>query len=333
MLVKNIPLKLISIAMAFLIWYSIGQEITDKVDLTLPFQVTLPRGTDWKIVGPDRWDVKVTLRGAYSDIQRIRAIPWGPGKHAVQPETLESDRDEILYQVQVTKDSFPLPLSDVGFSGFKPNAVDVRLVRMTEKTVRVVPVVEGEPAEGYAQEGLPTVDPPEVRIKGPRIVLADLAAIPTRSVDLANRTSSFTEKKLVVSEVRGYAIECDKSITVTVVIEEKPGEVTVPNVPVHLEYPSGFPLDQYIVALHEETLDVKVRGPKFLLARLDASHVHLVAVVEPTVKEEWFEKKGDSIDRNAKLKAEMVGFPKQDLDRLVPIDNRKELLYKLTRIK
>ena len=321
MLLRNIPLKLISIALAVLVWYYIGQEITDKVDLAVRFQVNLPAHTEWKIHSRDVWDIQVTLRGSYSDIQRLRAFWTLSGVYTITPESLQSEEDEIV---------FHLPISDVEFISFQPQTVHVRLLRTAEKTLRVVPAVNGAPEEGYAMEGDPRATPEVVTVRGPQLVLKKLDEIPTFAVHLTGRTSSFTEKKRVIRRVDEYDIECDELVTLEVTIREKPGKKPIQNVRVRLTFPTGFPHQDYRVTPGLDTLGVTVEGPRFLLETIDASRVRIYADVAE-VKDPLEE--GKSRDENAPLRAEILGFEAGDRSRLKIDLGREDILYKLERIQ
>ncbi|MHC4779442.1 MAG: CdaR family protein [Planctomycetota bacterium] len=326
-LLDNIPLKLIALALAFSVWYTIGQEITDKVSMEVRYQVTLPPGTQWKIVGPSAWDVKATARGPYSDVQRLRTIPWPlTGSHTIDTTALPTDKDEVLIQVPVSVKNFRLPLTEVQFTDFDPKALDVRLARMDEKIIRVKAVVEGEAGEGYALAGTPAVFPSEVPVRGPRGVLKELKEIGTLPVILTGRTSSFTERKRIQTRVSDHELECDRTVTVEVTVREKPGQIPLPNVPVIVAFPGGFDHEKYRVRMSKDTLEVRIEGPKPLLALVDPSKVRLYAHVKAKVDETAF-KGDDPINDNARLTARLEGFRPEEHSRLRILFEGKNLLF------
>ncbi|MHC4597392.1 MAG: CdaR family protein [Planctomycetota bacterium] len=331
-LFNNIPLKIIALALSFLVWYIIGLEITDRLEMRLRVQVSMPPGSVWKIVGPASRDVMVTARGPYSDVQRLRTLPWPlSGSHVIDPFTLPTGEDEIHIQVPVTVRQFHLPLTEVKFSDFKPKALDIRLARMEEKTLRVRASLEGEVGEGYVVAETPVVSPTEVRVRGPRGALRKLDVIDTLPVILTGRTSSFTEKKRVQTRVGKEDLECDKIVTVNVTVREKPGRITLKGVPVEITYPPDFPYDKYRIKLHQDAIEVIVEGPRHLLAKVDLTKIRLTASVRGKVEEDDFKGKGASINANAVLRSQLSGFSPEEHARFkvlfVEKENERDILF------
>jgi len=335
---KNVPLVFIALALAVLVWYSIGREITDRVELELPFRVTLESQAGLEILGTREWQIKVALRGPRSEIQRIRSTSWNiRGTYAIAAVDLPPDRDEIVQHVPVDAKSFSLPASNLFFTGFHPDEVEVQIGRTGEKRLRVVPAVSGKPAEGYAVASPPRAVPRTVLVKGPLLALRTLEEVRTRPVDIDERNSTVVERTRLLTRAATrsgtFDLVCEEEdVDVIVSIQEVPAEVVVARVPIRVEIPQSFPADRFFVRLKEEARDVTVRGPKPLLRALEASNVRLLASVKPEVNEEWFEK-SDAVDRDAALAGWVVGLPREDAARLEVVLGRAETTYVLTRIK
>lgn len=336
LLFGNIPLKLIAVGLAFLVWYYIGQKITDRVELELSFKVVLPAEADWRIEGRNSWDVKVTLRGPHSDIQRIRALALTlVGTHRINPESLTTESDEAVHRVPVTREHFHLPFSSVQFSEFDPPAVDVRLVRVDEKSVPVIPVTEGEVAEGYVATGTPGITPRRVRVRGPVTVLRDLAAVKTWPVRLNGRAESFEEETRVQTRMNGHKIECEEEVRVRVTIEEQPVPRELKNIPVVPRLPADWPWGLYQFKPKYETLDVRVIGPQALVEKLEPAKLHVVAHVKS--EKDW-ENLGESRDENTeKLEVDFSNLLTPAESARLKVEfltlARDQLLYTLVRIK
>ncbi|GEM_PF-3508208 len=330
---RNMPVKLIALALAFLVWYYIGQEITDRVELTLEFSVLLPSDKEWEIYGRETWDVHVTLRGPHSDIQRIRALAMTlTGTQKLNLEALRSDRDEVVHHVPVTAENFHLPFSDIRFISIDPDIVDVRLLRMDRKTVRVLPVVEGDAAKGFARSGDGRASPPWVQVRGPRLVLKDLEEIRTYPVLVGGRAETFEEPARIQTRVDGFDLECKEDVTVQVRIREKPAEIILHRIPVFTAFPPNFPQETYRVKHVKDHLDVRVRGPQSLLDRLDREKASIFAKVK---NEEW-STFGASGNQNATLSIDWGGAIAEAEEAQLDVDfgepRNRELLSTITRI-
>jgi hypothetical protein len=335
---KNLGQKAIALALAVLVWYIIGQEITDRVDLDLPFRVTLAPTTDLEILGQSQWMIHVTVRGPRSDIQRIRATSWTiEGTHRLEAVELPAGRDDVLLSIPVTAERFTHPATSLLLSGFDPAEVQVHVGRTGRKRLPVIPVVTGKPAEGYVVAEVPRAVPAKVQVRGPLLVLRNLEEIRTKTVEIDGYTSRLTQRTALVTRIETRAgtfeLECEEGeVEVSVAIQEVPAETVLQRVPVRIVLPPSFPGDRFSVRAKEEVRDVTVRGPKPLLQNLDASNVYLVADVKPDVSEAWFEST-ESVPRDAVLRGWIVGLPREAAARLEVIPDRPETTYILTRIK
>jgi YbbR domain-containing protein len=72
-----------------------------------------------------------------------------------------------------------------------PARLRVHLARLSEATLRIVPVVRGIPAPGHRVAGV-RVDPIAVQVKGPRSTIETRDSVQTVPVDVAGRRSSVT---------------------------------------------------------------------------------------------------------------------------------------------
>ncbi|MCU0723620.1 MAG: hypothetical protein MUC63_08400 [Planctomycetes bacterium] len=336
--VRNAPLKVIALALAVLVWYSIGREITDHVPLDLPFTVALEPQGELEILGQRKWTVRVSIRGPRSEIQRIKTTSWNiEGTYRLALAEFPPGRDEVMQAVPVTPERFNFP-DNIQVTKIDPDKVTVQVGRTGEKRLRVVPVISGRPAEGYAVSSIPRAVPRTVLVRGPLLALRSLEEIRTRPVDIDGATGSLMQQRTglvtrALTRAGTFDLTCaEEDVDVLVAIQEVPAEVTIPRVPVRIFLPPSFPSDRYTARPKEEVRSVTVRGPKTLLQTLQASHIVLVADVKPDVSEAWFEK-SESVDRDAALKAWVTDLPREDAARLEVVPDRPDTTYILTRIK
>ena len=101
-----------------------------------------------------------------------------------------------------------------------PESVEVRVTVGKRKTVEVLPKYSGTPAEGYTLEKI-TVSPVQVVIVGKEEDLASVNAIPTESVDLTGKSSSFTRKVDLVKP-DNIILLSEPAVTVNVAVVAAP---------------------------------------------------------------------------------------------------------------
>src|SRR5260221_595875 len=139
MLLENIPLKLVSLGLATLLWFVIAGEKTSEMGVSAPLELqNFPM--DLEVTGEPVDNVEVRLRASPGIIQRI-----GPGDVSAQLDLAGLQEGEHI--VHLTDKSIRMPFG-VKVVKITPSILTLSLERTVQKVVPVRPRLVGRPAGG-----------------------------------------------------------------------------------------------------------------------------------------------------------------------------------------
>jgi YbbR domain-containing protein len=98
-----------------------------------------------------------------------------------------------------------------------PSSIALFFERSSAKTVPVMPVLEGQPAEGYMVDKI-TADPPNVEVVGPASSLKGLTSAVTEAVSVEGATETVTESVTVGPADTAVRLRGPQTARVTVTI-------------------------------------------------------------------------------------------------------------------
>ena len=176
----NIPLKLVSLGLASLLWFVIAGDQTSEMGVRAPLELqNFPR--DLEVTGEPVDAVEVRLRASPGIIQRI-----GPSDVSAQVDLAGLQEGEHI--IHLTEKSIRMPFG-VKVVKISPSILNLDLERTLQKVVPIRPRVVGQPAPGFEVAEV-TSEPAEVRIAGPRTRVEETTAAFTEplSVDGAELT-------------------------------------------------------------------------------------------------------------------------------------------------
>ena len=183
LLLQNLPLKLVSLALATLLWLVIAGEKTSEMGLSVPVELkNFPR--DLELTGDAVNAVEVRLRASPSIIQSL-----GPGDvsaHVDLSGVLEGE-----HIVNLTADSIRIPFG-VQVVRINPSTLTLNLERTVQKTVPVRPRVLGRPAPGHEVVEV-TSSPAEVRVTGPKSRVQEVEGAFTEPVSVEAASTTVVE--------------------------------------------------------------------------------------------------------------------------------------------
>jgi YbbR domain-containing protein len=292
---KNLALKFSSLLLALLVWILATGEIQRIKDLTVPLQLTgLPTGMAISGQVPDR--VSVRIEGPEPILQRIT----------------EDQVDARLDLSQLPAGDQVVMLSPDRFrvSGAKvirvePRVLPLRIVPLVEKSVPVVPRLEGKPPEGFEVVDY-QVDPATVVVVGPEDSVREIRRATTGSIPVAGLTASREMRVHPVPEGEsGGAVRLqdpDCTVLVRIGVRERKLARTLRNVPVRV----GGGL--HARRIRPNSIDVKVSGPASLVGALDRGNLLIEVDVEGLAPR----------DRDYRLtpQVRLVGVPAEREDEL-----------------
>lgn len=246
---KNWILKLVSLALATMLWYFVVGEDQVDINILVPIEIiNLP--SSLTISNQYKKDIEVTVRGPRSMIQEIRS------KNITRPVDLASAKPGTIV-IKNDESSIPLPRG-VSVLRLQPTNITLLLDELVQRSFPITPVTEGELAPGYTLEEIIT-DPSHLTISGPRSVLDKGKALRTYLIDLNNLDQSTTLQVHLNLDPEFYDLIGETVVTAEIVVKEKLVERTITNIPVNVRDAKGT------VSIEPNSITVKARIPENLL--------------------------------------------------------------------
>lgn len=181
-LTENWILKLVSLTFAVTLWFFVMGERKLEVGYSVPLEYeNIPRGLMIANEVPTLVDVRVSgprtvLMNLHpNDITisvDLKGLPAGISSFKRLEERLD-----LPSSVKVTR--------------LSPSFVDVKLERIRQKKVPVVPSLTGTPSEGFLVTDV-TVTPSQVTVEGAESEVKDISQIFTEAVDVEGVRESFS---------------------------------------------------------------------------------------------------------------------------------------------
>jgi hypothetical protein len=205
---RHLGLKCLALMLATLLWFIVGGEfvVERRVQVALEFR-NIPSSIELTGTPPSMVDAR--LRGTSGQLSRI-----GRGDVVAYVDLTGAQPGMRLFTLRTDQVTAP---AGVEVEQVFPAALALELERAGVLIVPVVPVIEGEPAEGHARVSV-TIDPATVEIVGPESHLKQLRSAITEPVSIAGAKS--TVQKTVGIGVTDAALRVrqTREAKVTVVI-------------------------------------------------------------------------------------------------------------------
>jgi YbbR domain-containing protein len=206
---RHFGLKLLSVALALLLWMVVSGEETVERGLRVPLEFQqFPQ--DLEFVGDVPIVADVRVRGAFGTLSRI-----APGDIVAVLDLRGVHPGRRLFQL--TQEQVRAP-AGVEVIQVVPSTVQMLLERTMSRTVPVTPpVLQGVPAEGY-MVGTITIDPTTVDVVGPESAVTAGAEATTEPLSVAGAHSRVREVVTVGTRDPALRLKTPRSATVTVEI-------------------------------------------------------------------------------------------------------------------
>ena len=179
----HLGLKVVSIALAALLWVAVAGEQTVERSLRIPLEFTnLP--AQLEVVGDSPNLVDVRVRGSSGALNRIAA-----GELVAVLDLRSARSGQRLFHLDGDDVRTPFGVDVVQVN---PSTVSMMFEPSGSKVVPVVPSVEGEPSDGFVV-GTVTAEPSTVEVLGPASVLSTLTQAITEPVAVTGASAPVTE--------------------------------------------------------------------------------------------------------------------------------------------
>lgn len=218
-LTTNLGYKILALVIAVLLWVIAQGSSSIERGFDIPVEFSgIPDG--------------LVLTEDSADVLNVRVLGSRAALRNLEPERMRYTVDVSgakpgisEFEVDVSKLDIPRGARLVSRS---PSRIEVTFERKASKVVRVRPDLDGEVPAGFVLSGV-DVEPPRVRVTGPRPEVLRLGEVPTETIDVAGLTQD------TVREVRlalgGGHIQLDPQTTVKLHIHVAPVVVEPPAPP------------------------------------------------------------------------------------------------------
>ena len=180
---RRLGLKILSVALAALVWVLVsGEQIVERA-LRIPLEfVNLPARME--AVGEPPTVVDVRVRGSSGALGRIAT-----GELVAVLDLADARPGPRLFHLTTSNVRAPFGIEVVQVT---PSNVSIRFELSDSKRVPIVPSVEGEPASGFTVTSW-KVDPEMVDVVGPVSLLGALTEAITEPISVAGARGNVTE--------------------------------------------------------------------------------------------------------------------------------------------
>jgi YbbR domain-containing protein len=179
---QNLPFKLVSLAIAVMLWMAVGRDSTIEIPMTVPLEFLHPP-SNLEITSDYPFQAQVTLRGPAHMLQEVRSSQVHALLDLEGAKPGERTFDLSSSQVQVPH--------DVKVVQVVPAQIRINFDPRATRTVAVQPRVIGTLLSGYGMKE-PVAVPPQVTIVGPERRVDTVVAAMTDPVDATGVVGSAT---------------------------------------------------------------------------------------------------------------------------------------------
>jgi YbbR domain-containing protein len=256
---RNPGLKIVSLALAAVLWLTLAGEHVVERNLRVPLEFrNIPEALE--IVGNAPESVDVRLRGSSAVLSRVV-----PGEIVAVIDLATARAGSRLFHIRTDEVRAPY---GVEVAQVVPATLALELERSARRHVPVVPAVEGDPAPGFVV-GRVLADPASVEIVGPESRVRQVAEATTEPVTVKDAHARVRDGVTIGVLDASVRLVQAQSAQVTVEIWPAPVERQVSEVPVrYRNLGTGLRAN-----LSPQLARVTVRGAKAALADLRADSV------------------------------------------------------------
>ena len=251
---RHIGLKLLSVAIAVLLWMVIAGEETVERGLRVPLELQqFPTGLELLGEVPTTADVRV--RGPSGTLSRV-----SPGDIVAVLDLRGAREGARLFHLTPEQVRAPFGVEVIQVT---PPTVAVTFEKTASRNVPIKPATEGKPAAGY-MIGKSTAEPPTVEVVGPESAIRRVTEALTEPVSIAGALRPVQETVTVGTLDPAVRVKTQRTARVTVQILPAPLEQTLRDRPVHYRNLAAGLMATFIPS----EVDVTLRGSREALARI-----------------------------------------------------------------
>lgn len=179
----NLGLKIAAVLLSIVLWVFVTSRGQSEISIDVPLEfLNIPPGLE--IVNRSVKTVSLSIKGQERLVKNLR-----PSEIRVSIDLSKARKGESIYYI--SRDDIKLPHA-VTVTNISPSSVKVTTEETISKTVRVVPLIVGEPENGYYVKSV-EVSPQTVSVEGLRSTLLKLKSVKTEPIDITGFSESFSQ--------------------------------------------------------------------------------------------------------------------------------------------
>jgi len=244
----NWHIKLLSILCAAIIWIYVDSIKEKEKFLSIPLQIKdVPR--NYMVSNDIPRFTKVVFKGKEDSLSLLDGSVI---KAFIDCEN--SVGPEIKKVVRIDKKSIP---SGISIKNIDPGIITIKLEKVKRKIVNVIPVIIGEPPDGYNFEDV-LVDPKNVEIEGPESMLNTIDSVYTSEIDIGKLKTTTISEIEIKSEEKKFSLISNKKVSARIIIKEQYIIKRIPSAHISIQnLKDGLKPD-----LEVENVNISIRLPK-----------------------------------------------------------------------
>jgi YbbR domain-containing protein len=252
---RHLGLKVLAITLASVLWLTVAGEHVVERSLRVPLAVrNLPQSLE--IAGDLPATVDVRIRGSAAQLSRL-----DPGEVVAMLDLANARTGTRLFHLRADEVRAPYGLE---VAQVLPPTLSLDLEKSAQRTVPVVPAIDGDPAPGYVV-GRMSSEPSTVQIEGPESHVRQVSEATTEPVAVGGKNERVRDVVTIGVSDSAVRLVQPQSATVIIDIAPAPVEREVSGVPVRVRnLGQGLPTPRLV----PEVARVVIRGPREELATI-----------------------------------------------------------------
>jgi YbbR domain-containing protein len=180
---ENLGLKIAAVLLSVVLWLFVTSRGQSEISLDVPLEFkNIPSGLE--MVNHGTKTVSLSIKGQERLIKNVK-----PSNVRVAVDLSKARRGEGIYYID--REDIKLPHA-ITITNINPSSVRVVTEETVSKTVKVIPVVTGEPEKGYYIKSIDVL-PQYVVIEGVRSEVIKTGNIKTEPIDITGFNESFSQ--------------------------------------------------------------------------------------------------------------------------------------------
>jgi YbbR domain-containing protein len=202
-ILENLGMKLTAVFLSIFLWLFVTSRGQSEISLDVPIEFKdIPPGLE--IVSQSVKVIGLNMRGQERLLKNIK-----PSDISVSLDLSKAKPGESTYSVH--QEDMRLPHA-ITVTNINPASVKIVTEETVRKTVRVIPILTGEPERGFYVKSV-SVIPPSIEIEGIRREVSRTNTLKTEPVDVTGVNETFAEDSKL--DMTGRIVRT-KTATVTV---------------------------------------------------------------------------------------------------------------------